>query len=394
MRKFNFKALLLLSCGHMAVDSFQGALPAVLPFLKNILGISYTMTGAILIVANISSSVIQPLFGRLSDRKNTYVLLPLGAFLAGAGFCALPLAPNYLMVVLLAAVTGMGIAAYHPAGFKTARFFTGEKMATGMSVFSFGGHAGMALGPFLALAIIHYSGFSSLWWMAAITIPVVASILIFRSTVVVPTAPPHSTHKGKTGGSKAAHRALIVIICFIVLRTWTVYCVMTYIPFYYIDYLKDNPVFAGKLVSLFLLGGAAGPLLGSPLADRFGLRFWLRFSILSDALLFPLILWTHGPILFAIVILFGFMLVSTFPITIVMGQNLFPQSTGVAAGFMSGFAIGAGGIGVTVLGVLADHLGVPVAMKCIWALPIAAFLLAVMLRYPVAEHAKSDLSVA
>lgn len=394
MRKFNMKALLLLSCGHVAVDTFQGALPAVLPFLKENLGLSYTLAGAILIIANISSSVIQPLFGSLSDRKNTYYLLPLGALLAGAGFCALPLAPNYLTVALLAVTSGIGISAFHPAGFKTARFFTGEKMASGMSIFSVGGNAGMALGPFLALSIIHYRGFSSLWWMSAITFLFVSSIVMFRSTVALPPRAPHSARKENQGGSKAAHRALIVIIGFIILRTWTMYCLMTYIPFYYINYLRENPVFAGKLVSLFLLGGAAGTLVGSRIADRLGHRFWLRVSIFSDVLLFPPILWAQGVLLFALVTVFGFMLVSTFPITIVMGQNLFPRSTGVASGFMSGFAIGAGGIGVTVLGLFADHFGVPAAMKCIWALPVAAFFLTLMLRYPVAEKVSSDLSAA
>ena len=86
MNKFNLKVLLLLSCGHMVVDTYQGALPAILPFLKENLGLSYTVTGAILIVANIASSIVQPLFGFLSDRKEKAFLLPLGVFLAGAGF--------------------------------------------------------------------------------------------------------------------------------------------------------------------------------------------------------------------------------------------------------------------------------------------------------------------
>ena len=161
---------------------------------------------------------------------------------------------------------------------------------------------------------------------------------------------------------------------------------MTYIPFYYINYLKGNPVFAGKLVSLFLIGGAVGTLAGSPLADRWGHRFWLRFSMLSSALLFPFMLWLQGSALFAIVILFGLILISTFSVTVVMGQNLFPHNLGVASGLLVGFAIGAGGIGVTLLGLIADHFGVPVAMKCMGVLPVAGFLLAMILRYPVAEQ--------
>lgn len=343
------------------------------------------MAGLIIIVANISSSIIQPVFGTLADRKNTFMLLPLGALLAGAGFCALPLAPNYPMVVLLAAVSGMGISIFHPAGFKTARFFTGEKMATGMSIFSVGGNAGMALGPILAVSVIHYRGFGDLWWMAAVTLFFLASLLFFGRTLATASQKSQPAFRGAGNTSRTARRTLFVIVCIIVLRTWTMYCVMTYIPFYYINYLKGNPIFAGKLVSLFLVGGAAGTLLGSPVADRFGHRFWLRFSLFCDALLFPLVLSAHGPALFALVMLFGLMLISTFPVTVVMGQNLFPRNTGVASGFMSGFAIGTGGIGVTILGFFADRFGVPVAMKCIWALPVAAFLLTLLLRCPVLE---------
>jgi FSR family fosmidomycin resistance protein-like MFS transporter len=343
------------------------------------------MAGIILIVANISSSVIQPVFGRLADTKNTFMLLPLGAFLAGAGFCALPLAPNYAMVVLLAAVSGMGISIFHPAAFKTARLFTGEKMATGMSVFSVGGNAGMALGPILAISIIHYGGFGSLWSMAAVTLLFLTSLLLFGGTLAADSHQSQPAPTGAAGSARTAQRTLFVIICIIVLRTWTMYCIMTYIPFYYINYLRGNPIFAGKLVSLFLLGGAAGTLMGSPVADRFGHRFWLRFSLFCDALLFPLVLSARGPALFVLVMLFGLMLVSTFPVTIVMGQNLFPKNTGVASGFMSGFAIATGGIGVTILGFFADRFGVPFAMKCIWALPVAAFFLTLLLPCPALE---------
>ena len=64
---FNLRVLLLLSCGHMVVDIYQGALPAILPFLKDRLDLSYAVTGAILMVSSFASSMIQPLFGFLSD---------------------------------------------------------------------------------------------------------------------------------------------------------------------------------------------------------------------------------------------------------------------------------------------------------------------------------------
>ncbi|SPF39377.1 hypothetical protein SBDP1_240023 [Syntrophobacter sp. SbD1] len=65
---------------------------------------------------------------------------------------------------------------------------------------------------------------------------------------------------------------------------------------------------------------------------------------------------------------------------------------GVASGLVVGFFIGAGGIGVTLLGVIADNYGVPAAMKCIGVLPVAGLMLTMLLRYPVAERVKEAFS--
>ncbi|NTU48381.1 MAG: MFS transporter, partial [Syntrophobacteraceae bacterium] len=165
-----------------------------------------------------------------------------------------------------------------------------------------------------------------------------------------------------------------IIICVIIMRTWTHVGIMSYIPFYYINFLKGDPVEAGKIVSLFLLGGAFGTLAGAPLADRWGHRLWLRFSMIGSALLFPLIFLSQGYALFVVVTLLGMILISTFTVTVVMGQNLLPGNLGVVSGLLVGFAIGAGGIGVTLLGVVADHFGVPFALKCIGGLPFLGFL--------------------
>jgi MFS transporter, FSR family, fosmidomycin resistance protein len=383
MNKFNLKVLLLLSCGHMVVDTYQGALPAILPFLKENLGLSYTVTGAILIVANIASSIVQPLFGFLSDRKEKAFLLPLGVFLAGAGFALVSTTQSYPLILVLVAVSGLGIAAYHPEGFKTARHFTGDRMATGMSVFSVGGNCGMALGPILALSIVHYRGFSSLPWMIVLSLTFTAVIVVFRKLVAIPQTEAPVIRKDNGKRPRGTRRAFLTLVCVVIMRTWTQLGLMTYIPFYYINILKGDPVFAGRMVSLLLVGGAIGTLTGAPLADRWGHRFWLRFSMLGSGLLFPLLFIAKGTMLLIVVTVLGTILISTFSVTVVMGQNLLPGSLGVASGLLVGFAIGAGGIGVTLLGVIADHFGVYAALQGIGVLPFAGFILSLMLRYPV-----------
>ncbi len=382
MGKFNLKILLLLSCGHMVVDIYQGALPAILPFLKENMGLSYTVTGVILIMSNVTSSIIQPLFGFLSDKKDKGYLLPLGAFLAGIGFMLLSMTNSFAVTLCLVALSGMGVASYHPEGFKIARFFTGQRMVTGMSYFSVGGNLGVAIGPILALSIIHYLGFTSLPWMVIPSLLFTVAIILLHKLVALPAetqAPP----KASSPQAQARTRyAMLVIIAIIIVRTWMQMGLVTYIPFYVMNVLKEDPVFAGKLVSMFLLGGAFGTLAGAPLADRWGHRFWLRLSLIGSAVLFPSLLFLQGYALLAVLTFMGALLISTFSVTVVMGQNLMPHNLGVASGLLVGFAIGAGGIGVTLLGVLADHFGVPFAFKFIGVFPVVGFLLTFLLKYP------------
>jgi MFS transporter, FSR family, fosmidomycin resistance protein len=89
-----------------------------------------------------------------------------------------------------------------------------------------------------------------------------------------------------------------------------------------------------------------------------------------------------GAVLFAALGLLGMVCISTFSLTVVMAQRMLPSNLGMASGLMVGFAIGAGGICVTFLGVLADHFGVPFALKSIAILPLIGLVLCLILKYP------------
>lgn len=381
-QKFNLKILLILSFGHLVTDIYQGALPAILPFLKERLSLSYTMAGVILMAANFTSSILQPLFGHLSDRKEKALLLPLGCLAAGVGLSLLSLPTDLGLVIFLVVVSGLGVAAYHPEGYKTAHFFTGERRATGMSVFSVGGNLGLALGPLISLAVIAHLGFARLPLMALFALMAVSLLLISWKALHAAKPPPRAVGDAAVAAPPGAYLSLFLVIAAVVMRAWTQLGLMTYIPFYYIGYLKGDPLYSGTLVSTFLLGGVAGTIVGSMVADRWGHKRYLVCSLLTASLIFPLIFMVHGVLLFVVLAAEGMALISSFTVTIVMAQRLLPHNLGIASGLMVGFAIGAGGLGVTLLGVVADHFGVPVALKSIMLLPVAGLGLSLLIRYP------------
>ncbi|MBI4962298.1 MAG: MFS transporter [Desulfomonile tiedjei] len=379
--KFNLKILLILSLGHLVTDIYQGSLPALLPLLKEKLLLSYTMTGVIMMAANLTSSVVQPVFGYLSDKKEKIFLLPLGCLCAGIGFSLVGLPDEYAIVLALVMVSGLGVAAFHPEGYKTARFFTGDKMATGMSVFSVGGNLGFAVGPIISLAIVTRLGFDYLPAMIVLSLVFVALVSYAWGSVASPKQGTLEKAMSSEGATRGVYLSLFLIIATVIMRSWTQIGLMTYIPFYYIDVLKGDPLYAAQLVSVFLIGGVVGTIGGSIIADRVGHKRYLIASLLLATVLFPLIFITEGLMLFVALGVVGMVLISSFTVTIVMAQELLPRNLGIASGLMVGFAIGTGGIGVTILGVIADHYGVPVALKSIWLLPLAGLLLSLPIRY-------------
>src|SRR5438093_5334106 len=88
------KLIALLALGHLVIDLNQGAIPAVLPFLRSAHGLSYAQAATIVLVANLTSSLIQPLFGYLSDQFARRWILQTSVFLSGAGVALIGIAPR------------------------------------------------------------------------------------------------------------------------------------------------------------------------------------------------------------------------------------------------------------------------------------------------------------
>lgn len=377
--------LATLSYGHFATDLSQGAIPTLLPVFKTQYHLSYTDVGLIVLMANISSSVIQPIFGILSDRIALRWLMPAGVFLAGTGIVLAVRSPTYAVMLAMVFVSGLGVAAFHPEGYKFAGLSSGESRATGMSYFSVGGNLGFGLGPAAASIAISLAGRDGMMFIIALGIP--AAILLWRVTapderqrLEAAWNAPASASPSPAGGQMLRTSSVIIglIMLFVVIRSWISVGVSSFIPLYFTGVRHTDPRFAGVLVSVFLGAGAAGTLLGGPAADRWGHRLML---VLSMAILPPL-LWilprASGTLALAVALIGGMAVVSTFAVAMVMAQSLIPGRIGLISGLVIGFAVGTGGIGVTLLGAIADRWGLASAMDVTALLPIAAVVVALL----------------
>lgn len=375
--------LLLLSIGHMCTDMVQGALPALLPYLKERFDLSYAAAGALLMAAHLTSSVIQPLFGYATDRRPFPILLPLGCAVSGVGIALVPFSPSFGWLVAFIMFMGLGTAAFHPEGFKATACIASRRRATGMSFFSVGGNLGWAIGSPAAIFLVSRYGLPGASGLFLPTV-VIALLLLpampaIRSRIESASAIPQ---KSSMSGVEHPLYAVSLIILIVVLRSWTQLGLATYIPFIYQAKLSSDPAYVATLLFFFLGSGTVGTVIGGPLADRFGHRRLLFFSVVLQIPLIFLFLRASGWMVFASAALLGGTIVSTFSVTIVMAQELFPKRMATASGAIAGFAIGTGGVGVTLIGAVADRFGVPVATHAINILPVIGAGLALLLPLP------------
>ena len=377
--KPDMRLLGLLALGHMVIDINQGSLAAILPFLKSSLALSFTATGAIVLVANTTSSLIQPLFGYFADKTSRRWLLPLSVALSAIGIGLIGLAPSYAAVLALVVITGFGVAAYHPEGYRTATAVAGDKKATGVSIFSTGGNIGIALGPLLVTALIARFGLPGSLGML---IPGLLVAALLTAVLPMLSAPSALRARAALDQRPTMARAMSLLVLVIALRSWTQVGFTTYVPFYYIEVLHGDPTMVGTLLGVFLGAGVLGTLAAGPIADRVGMR---RFMVSTLLLIVPIavsFLFVSRPYAVLVLGILGFVLVSTFTVSVVLGQAYMPRNPGMASGMIVGFAIGAGGLGATALGGIADRWGLASALWISAVMPLGAFVAALFLPEP------------
>jgi FSR family fosmidomycin resistance protein-like MFS transporter len=367
----------VVSLGHLFTDVSQGSVPALLPFLKSHMHLSYAAVSALVLAATISSSVIQPLFGRFSDRRSFPQLMPLGVFFGGLGIALVGIAPSYALVFLAIVVSGIGVAAFHPEGSRFANYLSGTRRASGMSLFSVGGNVGFALGPVLVTPLVLAFGLHGTLFMA---IPAALMALVLLHELPRLDTFRHAAAKRLAKvGVREQWNAFLRLGAVVAMRSFVYFGLVTFVPLYFVAQLHSSKAAGNTALTAMLAAGAVGTLIGGPAADRFGRK---PVVIASMAVLPPLIIAFAAAgqglatVLIAIV---GAATIITFSVTVVMGQEYLPGRIGVASGFTLGLSIGLGGVAAPLLGLVADRYGLPTTIHVIAALPVIGLLVALTL---------------
>ena len=345
--------LALLTSAHFTVDSYSSFFSPLLPLLVDRLHLSLTQVGALVSLAAVASSFMQPVYGWVSDRLHRPWFVAFGPVVAALFLSSIGLAPSFAVLVTLLMIGGMGVAAFHPQAAVLAAEI-GERRGLAMSVFITGGTLGFSLGPLFAVAVATRFGLTHTW-LAALPGLLVA-IVLAAWFVRVPSRERHAGARPALGELRPVARPLTLLYFAVVSRSAVSYGFMTLLPLY-LHARGFSLTAVGTMVAIYAALGALGGFVGGWLADRWGGRRVVQLSFLLSGPLYASFLFVPGVPGLVLLVLGSFVLQSSLPVNIVMGQELSPRHSSTISSLLMGGAWGLGALLLGPIGALSDHFG-------------------------------------
>jgi FSR family fosmidomycin resistance protein-like MFS transporter len=370
-----------LAAAHMITDIYMPVLPAILPLLIAQNGYSYLAAGLLVTAYNVTSSFTQPVIGWLSDTRGLTISVSISLFVSAFFVALIGIAWDYYLIVAFAMLAALGHACFHPTALSiVSRLCTSEDRGKITSYFIVGGNIGYAIGPVLAGVLVWQLGLSGLLFLI---IPAIGMILALRFLLPGGIAAAREAHAVPREAPAAVPSKwpFVILMTASVLRAWAIFAALTYLPTYLVSQGYDL-VTASLLMTLMLLSGVTGQVAGGRISDWFGRKEFMVFALAGAIPFFCLFMVTSGLIAIIALLCFGFCLWATFAVAVAMGHELLPQNVGLASGMMLGLAIGFGGIGVAVNGLIADHYSLAAAVSTIPIPIVFAMVLMSLLPYP------------
>ncbi|MFF3208594.1 MFS transporter [Streptomyces sp. NPDC002962] len=394
-----------MSLGHACVDVYQGAVAALVPFFVAERAYSYAAASGIVLAASLLSSVAQPLFGVLTDRFAMPWLLPLAAAASGAGVAVSGIGGSYPLTLAAMAVSGIGVAAYHPEAARAARAAS-DGRHTAMGWFALGGNVGFALAPPLVAAVV------ASWGLRAsplLGLPALAGVALCTAAVRsaadrAGSAPPATEGAQPSERSESAEgvpeaapgrddwAAFLRLSGAVVCRSIVFVGLSTFVSLYVRERTGGGAAAGTAALCVLYAGGAVGTLAGSRLAGRWGRLRVVRHSYAVTVLAVGGVVLVPGQPLYLFVALASAGLYVPFSLHVTLGQDCLPRRMGTAGGVTLGLTVSIGGAAAPALGALADATSLRTGLLPLLVPPVVAWFLLRGLREPVPATALSPVT--
>jgi MFS transporter, FSR family, fosmidomycin resistance protein len=376
----NRRGVAMISVAHVIDDSYQGVIPALLPFFVADRNYSYAAVSGLTLAATLLSSVAQPAFGWWTDRHPRRWLIGTGILTAAAGVGAAGLFTNYAITWLTIAISGLGIAAFHPSAARAARQAAGNSNRA-MSVFAVGGNAGFALGSLIATPVLLVVGLRG---TVLLVLPAVVMVVILALRLNRTLDGPAGERRSLLPTGDDDWPAFVRLTAVVVVRAVVFFGLTSFLALYFIHSLHTSKAVGGAALSALLIAGGVGTLLGGWLADQLGRVATLRLGLaLTVPAIAGLVIFSSAPVAMGFVVVAGVAAFLPFSVFVMLGQDYLPNRIGTASGVTVGLAVSVGGLFSPLLGWLADNTSLRLTITVLTALPALALVLALPMQEPI-----------
>lgn len=375
-----YPILFAISFSHLLNDTVQSLIPAIYPLIKDSFQLNFSQVGMVTLVFQLSSSLLQPVVGSITDKRPYPYALPVGMGISLIGLVILSIASNFTIILISVGLIGIGSAVFHPEASRMAHAAAGANRGMAQSIFQVGGNAGSSLGPLLAAVIIAPFGqFNVIWFSIA---ALLAMVVLYRIggwykpkalRALVEKKQNINVEKSKFP-QRTIIAAIIVLLLLIISKYFYFAGITSYYTFYLIDKFGISIQSSQLYLFAFLFAVAVGTMIGGPIGDRIGRKYVIWASILGSApfalaLPYANLFWTA-----VLSVIIGLIISSAFSAILVYAQELIPGKVGMISGLFFGFAFGIAGVASAFLGQLADKTSIEYVYHICSYLPLAGII--------------------
>jgi FSR family fosmidomycin resistance protein-like MFS transporter len=388
-----------ISLGHAVVDFYMNMLPSLMPFIMKDFGLTFTQIGLIIAVRAAAGSFTQPLFGLFVDRRGSGRTLILSLIWTSIIMSLIGIAPSYWWLLLITALGPLACALYHPLGSALLREGSApERVGTLTSLYIVAGSVGYAFAPVVSVAIVSRLGLSGTLFLCLPGLAVAVALIAMGVLDAKLSRDGAIPVDAKSEGEKsifdysqwlASPGQVLMLSITAILRSWAYVGLVNFLPIYYVS-RGYSPEYGSYMLSLFLISGSVGTLLGGRLSDQWGRRPVTAGSLVLALFCLAGYLHSNGAAQVVLLAATGFTLLSSMSVTTVHAQELMVGHTGMAAGLMMGLVYGLGGIGASFSGRIADVYSLHTALLTLVVVLIPAIVTVLAVPDPHLNAIKSQ----
>jgi MFS transporter, FSR family, fosmidomycin resistance protein len=375
--EFQTQGVTTLTTAHAVHDTYTAFLPALLPVLIEKFTLSNTAAGLLSVFLQ-GPSLLQPLIGRLADRKNLRYMIIIAPSITGAAMSALGIAPTYGFAVFLLILAGISSANLHATGPVLSGTFSGNQLGRGMSLWMVGGELGRALGPLITVTAISYLTLEGLPWLMLGGI--LASIYLFIRLDQVSTSSPGAADSLPwRQGIQKLRKVMLPLVVILFIRSLAMATLTTFLPTF-LTREGESLWMAGMSLTILEVAGMVGAFLVGGLSDKFGRRRMLVISFIATPVLMFLFLQSAAQWKMPLLVLMGFFSIATIPVFMAIVMENAPDQRAFANGVYMATSFILQSLAVVLVGVISDWFDLrftflitaallPLCLPFVWMLP-------------------------